>query len=83
MGQHFCTCKASNCKYHPLNHSEGCDLCIKKNLKFGEIPSCFWLQISDNISDYPTYTYADFADFFQKHRAEYEQRKARPNDSDS
>lgn len=65
MAQHFCTCIVTNCKNHPLNHSEGCDLCIKKNLKSGEIPACFWLQISKDNSEYKTYTYADFSTFFK------------------
>lgn len=83
MDQHFCTCKVTNCKNHPLNHSEGCDPCIKKNLKSGEIPACFWLQIADNFREYHTYTYADFTEFFQKHQAEYEQKKAQTDDSRS
>ena len=27
---------------HPSNHSQGCDLCIQKELRKGEIPSCFF-----------------------------------------
>lgn len=80
MKQHFCTCKVTSCKNHPLNHSEGCDPCIRKNLKSCEIPSCFWLQISDDFSGYSTYTYADFTDFLQKHQAEYEHKKAQVNE---
>ena len=76
MDQHFCTCIDTNCKNHPLNHSEGCDLCIKKNLKSGEIPACFWRRISDDLSGYKSYTYADFSDFFHNHKAEYDQRRA-------
>lgn len=79
MDQHFCNCIVTNCQNHPLNHSEGCDLCIKKNLKSGEISACFWLQISDDLSGYKSYTYADFSDFFHKHKAEYDQRKAEAN----
>ena len=75
MSQHFCTCKVTSCKNHPLNHSEGCDLCIQKNLKSGEIPACFWLQISDDLSGYKTYTYQDFSDFLQKHKEEYALKK--------
>ena len=26
----------------PSNHSQGCDLCIQKELRKGEIPSCFF-----------------------------------------
>ena len=27
---------------HPANHGQGCDLCIQKELRKGEIPSCFF-----------------------------------------
>lgn len=38
----FCTCPDANCTYHPTNHGQGCTPCIGKNLKSGEIPSCFF-----------------------------------------
>jgi len=46
----FCSCKDTTCKFHPSNHSNGCDLCIQKNLKLNEIPSCFFKLISDDLS---------------------------------
>ncbi|WP_077613368.1 DUF6485 family protein [Clostridium sp. Marseille-P2415] len=76
MDQHFCNCIVTNCKHHPLNHSEGCDLCIKKNLKSGEIPTCFWLRILDDICGNKRYRFADFTDFYQKHKAAYEKKEA-------
>lgn len=81
MHQHFCTCKVINCKNHPLNHSEGCDLCIQKNLRTGEVPACFWLQISDDLSGYKKYTYENFSDFFHKHKEEYSQKKDQTNEN--
>jgi len=45
MEKHFCTCHVQDCPAHPNNHDEGCDPCIKKNLKLGEIPACFWLNL--------------------------------------
>uniref|UniRef100_UPI00307CF997 DUF6485 family protein n=1 Tax=Dysosmobacter welbionis TaxID=2093857 RepID=UPI00307CF997 len=39
---HFCTCQNTACRCHPSNHSQGCDLCIQKELRKGEIPSCFF-----------------------------------------
>ena len=39
---HFCTCQNPACRCHPSNHSQGCDLCIQKELRKGEIPSCFF-----------------------------------------
>ncbi|WIV13697.1 DUF6485 family protein [Proteiniborus sp. MB09-C3] len=47
---HFCTCKDLNCKLNPHNHDLGCDPCIRKNLKQGEIPSCFFHLIQDDLS---------------------------------
>lgn len=38
----FCTCEHTNCKLHPSNHEKGCSPCIEKNLKTGEIPSCYF-----------------------------------------
>jgi hypothetical protein len=46
MQKHFCTCTVTQCTSHPDNHKEGCDPCIQKNLKLGEIPACFWINIS-------------------------------------
>lgn len=37
----FCTCKDTACRFHPVNHSDGCSPCIEENLKNGEMPSCF------------------------------------------
>ncbi|MCL1998448.1 MAG: DUF6485 family protein [Turicibacter sp.] len=42
MNTHFCTCTVLECPHHPQNNQAGCDDCIRKNLKLGEIPSCFW-----------------------------------------
>lgn len=75
MDQHFCTCIVIGCKNHPRNHAEGCDLCILKNLKSGEVPACFWLQISDDLSGYKKYTYENFSDFFKSIKKNIIRRK--------
>ena len=41
----FCTCGDLKCPFHPTNHDRGCSLCILKNLKAKEIPSCFFHDI--------------------------------------
>ena len=46
MKKHFCTCHVVACSKHPNNHNEGCDPCIEKNLELGEVPACFWLNVS-------------------------------------
>ena len=38
----FCTCSSRDCPNHPANHDRGCTPCNRKNLKRGEIPSCFF-----------------------------------------
>ena len=38
---HFCPCRNTACRCHPANHDQGCSLCIEKELRKHEIPSCF------------------------------------------
>lgn len=66
---HFCTCTDLNCKLHPRNNSnKGCDLCIKKNLKAGEIPSCFFKLVNDDISGLKEFTIESFVNFYMKNK---------------
>lgn len=65
--KHFCTCTDTNCKLNPHNHSHGCDLCIKKCLNAGEIPSCFFKAIHEDISNTDDFTYKGFAEFVTKY----------------
>ena len=39
---HFCHCRNTACRCHPANHDQGCSLCIEKELRKHEIPSCFF-----------------------------------------
>mgnify|MGYP001310715960 CR=1 FL=1 len=41
----FCSCDNFKCPLHPTNHDKGCAPCIKKNLKLGEIPNCFFQKV--------------------------------------
>ena len=57
----FCTCRDHDCPLHPINHSEGCSLCIVKNIKKREIPSCFF----NAANGYPSkngYSFEAFAE---------------------
>lgn len=54
-----CTCKDTNCPYHPVNHDQGCSLCIAKNIKEREIPSCLFNLIDDGSEH--EYHFEDFA----------------------
>lgn len=65
---HFCTCTEYNCPHHPENHQKGCDSCIQKNLKRGEIPSCFFNQIDGDTSELKEYTVDSFVKFYLKNK---------------
>ncbi|AGC68774.1 hypothetical protein Cst_c17940 [Thermoclostridium stercorarium subsp. stercorarium DSM 8532] len=66
--KHFCTCTDLSCKLHPNNHSKGCDPCVRKNLKDGEIPSCFFRLINNDISELKEFTIESFVDFYLKNK---------------
>lgn len=66
--KHFCTCDDLNCKLNPHNNSKGCDLCIKKNLKAREIPSCFFKLVNNDISELKEFTIESFVDFYIKNK---------------
>ena len=61
----FCTCGDLECPFHPTNHDRGCSLCILKNLKAKEIPSCFFHDI-DCEKPTENWHYEDFAALVQK-----------------
>ncbi len=63
----FCTCEDTDCPLHPSNHDKGCNLCIAKNLKKGEIPTCFFKKINPDISEIKNFTIEDFVNFYLKH----------------
>ena len=76
MEKHFCTCTVTQCPDHPLNHDKGCDPCIQKNLKLGEIPACFWVNISNGVTGSTEYSVENFTKFYLEHKAsETELRK--------
>ena len=63
----FCTCEDTNCPLHPSNHDKGCNLCIAKNLKKGEMPTCFFKKINSDISQIKNFTIEDFVNFYLIH----------------
>ncbi len=65
----FCTCTDYECPCHPVNHDQGCNLCILKNLKLKEIPSCFYNDI-DCEKPTENYFYEDFAALVTAAKAE-------------
>ena len=62
----FCTCKDTKCPLHPTNHDKGCSLCIAKNLKSQEIPSCFF-NVADPQMKRQGYSFEDFANLFKQY----------------
>lgn len=63
---HFCTCADHACArnpHNPKNWSKGCDLCIQKCLRHGEIPSCFFNAVGGGKKPEGGYTYRGFAEF--------------------
>ena len=56
----FCTCTDTKCQYNPVNHDQGCTPCIAKNLREGEIPTCFFNKI-DHPKPTGGWHYEDFA----------------------
>jgi len=66
--KHFCTCADLNCKLNPHNNAKGCDLCVKKNLKAGEIPSCFFKLVHEDISGLKEFKIENFVDFYLQNK---------------
>lgn len=63
---HFCSCGDHKCPFNPhnpANEGKGCDLCVAKCLKRGEIPSCFFHAAGEGRRPEGGYTYRDFANF--------------------
>lgn len=56
----MCTCDDTECPFNPVNHNKGCTPCIAKNLRKGEIPTCFYEAI-DCPKPTEDWYYADFA----------------------
>ena len=69
MEKHFCTCRVFECPHHPCNHNSGCDACILKNLNLGEIPACFWNNVSNGVTGATEWSMVNFANFCLKHVA--------------
>jgi len=66
---HFCSCKDHSCPFNPHNESGegGCDGCIQKCLREGEIPACFFNAVSAQQENLKTFTFEEFASFVIDH----------------
>jgi hypothetical protein len=73
MEKHFCTCTVTQCTNHTNNHNKGCDPCIQKNLNLGEIPSCFWRNISI-VTGKTEYSVENFTKFYLDHKTEIDKQ---------
>lgn len=62
----FCPCTDYSCEFNPNNHAKGCNLCIEDSLKCGEIPKCFFLKVTDDISNFTDWSFLKFANLVLK-----------------
>lgn len=74
MPEHFCTCDSPDCALHPSHHDKGCDPCMQKNARRGEIPTCLFRAVHDDVSGVNDYTMQGFVNFFTQHQAEYTEK---------
>ena len=68
MENHFCTCTVTQCSEHPFNTQKGCDPCIQKNLKLGEIPACFWYNVKNGVIGKTEYSVENFTKFYLENK---------------
>ena len=70
--EHFCTCMRTwSAAFNPNSpgcRHRTCDRCIKKCLKAGEVPSCFFKAVHEDTSGNEDWTYQGFADWLAAHR---------------
>lgn len=66
MNADFCSCEDYKCPLNPKNHDKGCTPCISKNLKNGEIPTCFFKSVNEDTSNVKKFDVQGFV----KHYAE-------------
>jgi len=69
--EHFCTCRDRECPNNPNNSDINCcscDACVAKNLALGEIPSCFFRKIKDDLSGLSEFTVESFVKFWTENR---------------
>lgn len=65
--EHFCTCRDRECPHNPNNPDTcvcSCDDCVAKNLARGEIPSCFFRLVNDDLSSLSEFTVERFVRFW-------------------
>lgn len=77
MHRHFCTCSDLTCPLNPNNpacRDKTCDRCIRKCLKAGEIPSCFFKDVHPDTSSQTDFTYAGFCRYLAHHSSDASSR---------
>lgn len=68
---HFCTCDDLTCALNPNNTQSpvvDCDPCIRKNLAAGEIPSCFFNLVDDDLTNVTDFTIEGFVSHYNKRK---------------
>lgn len=70
MKEHFCNCPVVKCQYHPSNHEDGCDPCMKSNLAKKEMPTCMFRAVHDDVSEVKDYSIKGFINYCLKYQKE-------------
>lgn len=61
----FCPCTDYTCSFNPHNHYQGCNLCVEDSLKCREVPKCFFLKVTDDITGRTDWSFEAFVDLVQ------------------
>lgn len=75
--KHFCTCDDLTCVLNPNNPNtqiQSCDPCIRKNIKAGEIPSCFFFLVKEDLTGVEDFSIDGFVNLYLKNKQEINQR---------
>lgn len=69
--QHFCSCGDLECPFNPNNPANaeknmGCDACIRKNLSYGEVPTCMFKNLG-SAEGWNDWSVEGFARFVTQH----------------
>lgn len=64
----FCPCQDYGCEFNPVNHSEGCNLCVEDSVKCHEIPKCFFLEVTESIEGFEDWSFEHFAELVMKRK---------------
>lgn len=56
-----CPCTDYDCEFNPVNHDQGCTLCVRDSVRTNEIPKCFFEKIGADLDKVEDWTFEAFA----------------------